>query len=112
MLFRSVSEVEDLCKQLENKDLEGIPLILLVDDAAFTAETVNNFVWTTFTRANPSHDMHGIGATTVFKHWGCQTLVIDARIKPHHAPVLEVDKKIKERVDKLFAKGGDLEGLI
>ena len=107
-----VSQVENLCKRLENKDLDGIPLILLVDDAAFTAETVNNFVWTTFTRANPSHDMHGIGATTVFKHWGCQTLVIDARIKPHHAPVLEVDKKIKERVDKLFAKGGDLEGLI
>ena len=72
-----VSQVENLCKRLENKDLDGIPLILLVDDAAFTAETVNNFVWTTFTRANPSHDMHGIGATTVFKHWGCQTLVID-----------------------------------
>ena len=107
-----VAQVENLCKQLENKDLAGIPLILLVDDAAFTAATVNNFVWTTFTRANPSHDMHGIGATTVFKHWGCQTLVIDARIKPHHAPVLEVDKKVKERVDKLFAKGGDLEGLI
>ncbi len=107
-----VAQVQTLCKQLESKDLEGIPLILLVDDAAFTAQTVNNFVWTTFTRANPSHDMHGIGATTVFKHWGCQTLVIDARIKPHHAPVLEVDKKIKERVDKLFAKGGDLEGLI
>lgn len=107
-----VSEVDNLCKQLENKDLQGIPLILLVDDAAFTAATVNNFVWTTFTRANPSHDMHGVGATTVFKHWGCQTLVIDARIKPHHAPVLEVDKKVKERVDKLFAKGGELAGII
>ena len=107
-----VAQVENLCKQLETKDLDGIPLVLLVDDAAFTAATVNNFVWTTFTRANPSHDMHGVGATTVFKHWGCQTLVIDARIKPHHAPVLEVDKKVKERVDKLFAKGGDLEGLI
>jgi 4-hydroxy-3-polyprenylbenzoate decarboxylase len=84
----------------------------LVDDSSFTAATVNNFVWTTFTRANPSHDMYGVGATTVFKHWGCDTLVIDARVKPHHAPVLEVDKTVKERVDKLFAKGGDLAGLI
>ncbi len=84
----------------------------MVDDSHFTAKTVNNFVWVTFTRANPSHDMHGVKATTVFKHWGCESLIIDARIKPHHAPELVPDKKVSERVDKLFAKGGDLEGLI
>jgi 4-hydroxy-3-polyprenylbenzoate decarboxylase len=105
-------EVENFCKQLKTIDLTGIPMILLGDDSSFTAATVNNFVWTTFTRANPSHDLYGVGATTVFKHWGCDTLVIDARIKPHHAPVLEVDKTVKERVDKLFAKGGDLAGII
>jgi hypothetical protein len=33
-------------------------------------------------------------------------------VKPHHAPVLIPDKKVSERVDKLFAKGGDLAGLI
>jgi 4-hydroxy-3-polyprenylbenzoate decarboxylase len=93
-------------------DFQHIPLILLVDDAAFTAANVNNFVWSVFTRANPSHDLHGIGATTEHKHWGCRTLVIDARIKPHHAPPLIVDKKVSERVDKLFAKGGELHGLI
>jgi 4-hydroxy-3-polyprenylbenzoate decarboxylase len=102
----------DFCKFMEAVDFQHIPLILLVDDAAFTAANVNNFVWSVFTRANPSHDMHGIGATIEHKHWGCRTLVIDARIKPHHAPELVVDKKVAERVDKLFAKGGDLHGLI
>ncbi len=103
---------EQLAEYLEKYDLKHIPLILMVDDSHFTAKTVNNFVWVTFTRANPSHDMHGVKATTVFKHWGCESLIIDARIKPHHAPELVPDKKVSERVDKLFAKGGDLEGLI
>jgi 4-hydroxy-3-polyprenylbenzoate decarboxylase len=40
----------------------------------------------------------------------CQTrdLVIDARIKPHHAPVLEKDAGIEKKIDKLFSKGGEL----
>ncbi len=103
---------EQLAEYLEKYDLKHIPLILMVDDSHFTAQTINNFVWVTFTRANPSHDIHGVKATTVFKHWGCETLIIDARIKPHHAPELVPDKKVSERVDELFAKGGDLEGLI
>ena len=101
-----------LAEYLKNFDLKGIPMVIMVDDSDFVVRTLNNFLWVTFTRANPSHDIHGVNARTEFKHWGCDTLIIDARIKPHHAPVLEVDKKIKERVDKLFAKGGDLEGLI
>ena len=105
-------QAEDLCQALQHLDFQHIPLILLVDEAGFTAQNVNNFVWTTFTRANPSHDIHGIHATTEFKHWSCRTLVIDARIKPHHAPPLITDKKVSERVDKLFAKGGDLAGII
>jgi 4-hydroxy-3-polyprenylbenzoate decarboxylase len=67
-------------------------LIILCDDSSFVGQTLNNFLWVTFTRANPSHDIYGVGAFTEFKHWGCAgPLVIDARIKPHHAPVLETD---------------------
>ncbi len=104
-------QAEDFCKYMESVDFQHIPLILLVDDAAFTAANVNNFVWSVFTRANPSHDIHGIGATVEHKHWGCRTLVIDARIKPHHAPELVVDPKVSERVDALFAKNGVLHGI-
>ncbi|MEN9610667.1 MAG: UbiD family decarboxylase [Bacteroidota bacterium] len=106
-------QAELLCKYLENFDLRHIPLILMVDDSDFAAATLQNFVWVTFTRANPSHDIYGVHAFTAFKHWGCRgALVIDARVKPHHAPMLIPDKKVTEKIDKLFIKGGALEGLI
>jgi 4-hydroxy-3-polyprenylbenzoate decarboxylase len=37
--------------------------------------------------------------------------VIDARIKPHHAPAVEMDPLIEKRIEKLFAKGGSLNKL-
>jgi len=105
-------EAEIFCKYMERLDLPHIPLILLVDDSEFTAATVNNYVWVTYTRANPSHDIHGIGATVEHKHWGCKgSLVIDARIKPHHAPPLVRDKKVTARVDELFKRSAVLGGI-
>lgn len=95
------NEVDTLIDNLEKIDLEGFPLIILCDDASFTAESLNNFVWVTFTRSNPSHDVYGIGSFTKNKHWGCKgSLIIDARKKPHHAPELVTDKAIEESVAK------------
>lgn len=95
------SEIDTLIANLEKIDLEGFPLIILCDDASFTAESLNNFVWVTFTRSNPSHDVYGIGSFTNNKHWGCKgSLIIDARKKPHHAPELVTDKPIQESVAK------------
>jgi 4-hydroxy-3-polyprenylbenzoate decarboxylase len=37
--------------------------------------------------------------------------VIDARIKPHHAPPLLDDPAIERRVDALAAPGGPLHGI-
>jgi 4-hydroxy-3-polyprenylbenzoate decarboxylase len=106
-------EIDELIKALEQSDLSQIPLIVLCDDSDFVADTLNNFLWVTFTRSNPSHDIYGIGSGTSYKHWGCTgSLIIDARIKQHHAPVLEVDAKVKAKVDKLFSKGGELYGKI
>ncbi len=83
-------ELENLNKELTNnsENLTRLPLIILCDDATFTATTLNNFLWVSFTRCNPSHDIYGINAFTQNKHWGCSNMIIDARIKPHHAPVL------------------------
>lgn len=93
--------------------LDGFPLIVLVDDSAFSAATENNFLWTTFTRSNPSHDIYGVDSFVAHKHWGCHgPVVIDARIKPHHAPPLVEDPLITQRVDALAAKGGALHGII
>jgi 4-hydroxy-3-polyprenylbenzoate decarboxylase len=97
------SQVSELCQWLERFNLEHIPMILLVDDSAFTAATLNNFVWVAFTRANPSHDVHGVQSFTENKHWGCKgPLVLDARKKPHHAPELVVDPAVEQRVKTLL----------
>jgi len=107
-------QAQTLARALEPfaDSLEGIPLIILVDDSDFTAQTLNNFLWVTFTRSNPSHDIYGVGSFTDHKHWGCTgPLVIDARIKPHHAPPLVEDPEVTKRVDALAAKGGPLHGV-
>ncbi len=93
--------------------LEGIPLVVLVDDAAFAAKSVANFVWVTFTRSNPAIDVHGVDAFTEHKAWGCRgAVVIDARIKGHHAPPLVEDPQVTARVEQLAARGGSLHGIL
>ncbi len=109
----SYQDAEVLCQHLERYDLKHIPLILLVDDSDFVTATFNNYLWVTYTRANPSHDLHGVHSFIEYKHWGCRgPLVIDARIKPHHAPPLVNDEHVSKKVDQLFAKGGELYGVI
>jgi 4-hydroxy-3-polyprenylbenzoate decarboxylase len=95
------------------ESLAGLPLMVLSDDAGFTARNLSNFLWVTFTRSDPARDIHGVGAETIFKHWGCSgPLIIDARIKPHHAPGLEEDPEIEGRVNHLGRRGGSLHGII
>ncbi|HLS38422.1 MAG TPA: UbiD family decarboxylase [Sphingobacterium bovisgrunnientis] len=93
-------------------NFEGIQLIVLVDNADFTAANDNNFVWETFTKSNPAYDIYGIKSFTKFKHWGCEgPVIIDARRKPHHAPDLIKDETVERNIDRLFAKGGSLHGI-
>ncbi|HVX51406.1 MAG TPA: UbiD family decarboxylase [Chitinophagaceae bacterium] len=108
-------ELMSISKALEpyTNALQHMPLLVLCDDADFTAESLRNFVWVTFTKCNPARDIYGIGSFTEFKHWGCHgPLIIDARTKPHHAPALEKDENIEKKIDKLFEKGGSLYGII
>jgi len=106
---KAAAEIDSLTQNLEHQNLNGFPLIVLTEDDHFLAETLNNFLWVTFTRANPSHDIYGVKSSIVHKHWGCEgSLVIDARIKTHHAPVLQKDPQVVAKVDKLFSKGGEL----
>jgi 4-hydroxy-3-polyprenylbenzoate decarboxylase len=111
----TLAEIEQLNAQLSTTldQSKGTPLLIWCDDAAFTAKNLRNFLWIAFTRCNPSHDIHGIAASYNNKHWGCDgPLIIDARIKPHHAPTVELDPEMVKKTDKFFAKGGCLEGLI
>jgi len=96
-------QIEKLTISLERVNPDEFPLIVISDDTVFTAAHINNFVWVTFTRSNPSHDIYGIQCFTENKHWGCRgSLIIDARIKPHHAPVLVEDPEIKQSVAEWF----------
>jgi 4-hydroxy-3-polyprenylbenzoate decarboxylase len=110
------SDVERFCGAFAtNRDhpLHSFPLLILVDDSNFTAQSLNNLLWVTFTRSNPAVDIDGIGSFIEHKHWGCSgPLVIDARLKPHHAPPLEPDPAISKRVDTLGAPGGPLHKII
>ena len=106
-------DVERFCHGIgPDHPLRRFPLVVVVDDASFTAATLENFLWTTFTRSNPAADVHGVEAETRHKHWGCRgPLVIDARLKPHHAPPVEEDPAVSAAVDQLCRAGGPLAGL-
>lgn len=98
-----------LASGLEN--WQGLPWIVVCDDSQFTAAQLKNFLWVAFTRTNPSHDIHGVQAFTEHKHWGCKgPLIIDARIKPHHAPPVEKVPEIEKAIDRFFVKGAPLHG--
>lgn len=100
-------EIEQLNKLLKEHaaSLKEIPLIILCDDAEFVAENLNNFLWVSFTRSNPSHDIYGLNSFTQYKHWGCESsLIIDARAKPQHAPALLKNEAVEKRVDEILKR--------
>lgn len=112
---KTKEEIEKISPHLAHLSsaAKAIPLVVLADDPAFTANLLDNFLWTTFTRSDPASDIHGIKSSTRNKHWGCEgPLVIDARVKPWHAPVLEPDPAVTKRVDDMGKKGGCLHGII
>lgn len=106
-------DVARLAEALKDQGCTGIVWILVCDDSEFCARSLDNFLWVAFTRSNPSHDCHGVGSFVEFKHWGCRgPLLIDGRLKPHHAPPLVEDPEVSRRVDTLCAKGKSLHGVI
>lgn len=101
------SQAEAFCRHLDGQELSGTPLIILTDDSRFSAATLNNWLWATFTRANPSHDLYGVQSFMEHKHWGCRgPLVIDARKKPHHAPELVPDPDVQKKAESLLKSYG------
>jgi 4-hydroxy-3-polyprenylbenzoate decarboxylase len=101
----AANEIGRLTKHLGSQNLDAIPLVILTDDSTFLTQSLSNFLWVTFTRSNPANDIFGVNANQPNKHWGCEPpLIIDARIKPHHAPILETDKNASYKVDELVRR--------
>lgn len=111
----AAKEMDVLSHQLStmNNELEKVVQLIVCDDSSFTAANLRNYLWVTYTRCNPSHDVYGINSFINHKHWGCNgPVVFDARLKPHHAPPVEKDPAVEKKIDRLFVKGGSLEGIL
>jgi 4-hydroxy-3-polyprenylbenzoate decarboxylase len=108
--FQNTSSRDDLqrfCRQYSDRTDRSFPLVVLVDSSEFAAQNLRNLLWVTFTRSDPAVDIDGVDSDVVDKHWGCRgAVVIDARIKPHHAPPLMEDPFVTAKVDARAARGG------
>jgi len=102
-------DINALKINLEDAALDTLPIIVVCDDTEFTAASINNLVWITFTRSNPAADINGVNDFTRDKHWGCNgPIIIDARKKPHHAPELIKDEEVEKKIDRFWEKDGAL----
>ncbi|MCU6797549.1 UbiD family decarboxylase [Paenibacillus sp. WQ 127069] len=101
--------IQQLCEAIQAKGaIPSCPMIILCDDSPFMSATINNFLWATFTRSNPAKDIYGVNSYYENKHWACDNMIIDARIKPHHAPPLIADPTVEQNIERFFAQGASL----
>lgn len=108
----ATQELKLLTEYLNQHKFQGFPLVVLCDDSNFSSANYSNFLWVAFTRSNPSHDIYGVCAGFRNKHWFCKdTLIIDSRKKPHHAPDLVVDPQTSRTVDHIISKNKTLKKL-
>ncbi|MGK5508340.1 UbiD family decarboxylase [Brevibacillus formosus] len=106
-------QLQKLCDAIQARGpIPSCPMIVLCDDSTFMSESLQNFLWATFTRSNPSHDIYGVNSYYENKHWGCDNLIIDARTKPHQAPPLVPDPTVEKNIERLFVKGASLGGIL
>ncbi|AWX56557.1 UbiD family decarboxylase [Brevibacillus brevis] len=106
-------QLQNLCDAIQARGpLPSCPMIILCDDSTFMSASLQNFLWATFTRSNPSHDIYGVNSYYENKHWGCDNLIIDARTKPHQAPPLVPDPTVEKNIERLFVKGASLGGIL
>ncbi len=101
--FKKYSTAENAQKEITEfslscGELKNVAQIVLHDEFIFGNNVLRDYLWISYTRSNPSHDVYGVGEFVKNKHWGCAgPLIIDARKKPHHAPELEIDKEVKQK---------------
>lgn len=107
--------IQELAAILERQSglLQGLPLLVVADDAKFVSANWENFLWVTFTRSDPATDGYGVGETVRNRHWGCRhTLILDARQKTFMPSPLVPDPSVERRIDELAVRGGPLHGIV
>ena len=86
-------------------DLRHWPTIVLVDSCAEATVSMQEFLWTFFTRFEPAADIHGAATMVQRFHVGLEPpVVFDCRMKPWYTEVLEVDGPTRALVDDKMAR--------
>ncbi|XOF32501.1 MAG: UbiD family decarboxylase [Candidatus Electrothrix sp. YB6] len=100
------TDTPELGPQLASwEGVAGWPVILLVDSTAEATISMQEFIWTFFTRFEPAADIHAKKQQVRRFHVGLTPpVVFDCRMKPWYTEVLEVDQATKELVDSRFDK--------
>jgi UbiD family decarboxylase len=98
----SYQEEPELAAQL--CQWEGVakwPVIILVDNSLEATCSMQEFLWTLFTRFEPAANIHGAATAVQRFHVGLTPpIVFDCRLKPWYTDVLEVDEATKTLVDQ------------
>ena len=97
----SYATESDLAEKLSKSPaFRDWPVIVLVDSVRDATVSLQEFIWTFFTRFEPAADIYS-GSTSVKRFHVCleQPIVFDCRMKPWYPPVLEVDPDTKSMVD-------------
>lgn len=97
---------QDLPNRLADfQDLAEWPVILLVDSTVEATYSMQEFLWTFFTRFEPAADIHGKSQQVKRFHVGLEPpIVFDCRMKPWYTEVLEVDTPTKRKVDEKITR--------
>ncbi len=82
-------------------DLQDWPVIVLVDNSGEATSSMQEFIWSVFTRFEPAADIHGAATSVNRFHVGLTPpIVLDCRMKPWYTEVLEVDAATRKLVDE------------
>jgi UbiD family decarboxylase len=92
---------QDLPKRLAaHEPLADWPVVMLVDNTRAATVSLQEFLWTFFTRFEPAADIYAASSGVNRFHVGLVApIVIDCRMKPWYPQVLEVDEATRRKVD-------------
>ncbi len=85
--------------------LAAWPVVLLVDDSRAATVSLQEFIWSFFTRFEPAADIYSAKTGVNRFHVGLEEpIIFDCRMKPWYPQVLEVDPETKKLVDGKMSK--------